>query len=116
MMDATIKGANNEISGAASKVRSACGSGEEELTELSLSGIVDASVKRIRARALGHAPGVALLEDDAGQPLRMAVDELQEFVRMAGAWSFFFWFLRSMPSGEHRAATTDRRGPSRRSR
>jgi hypothetical protein len=86
MMDNTIKAANSEISGAASKVRKSCGSGEQEqmemmqMSESEQAEIVDESIRRIRRRALEPSE-LALIDDSA--PIKMTGEELQELVRRA---------------------------------
>jgi len=93
LMDSVIMKSNTEISSAATKVRNGCGSGSAEqttaniqlqqpLTDLEQAEIVDASVRRIRRRALSDDE-LALIDDAAA--ITMSGDELAELVRRADA-------------------------------
>jgi len=89
LMDATIASSNKQISSAADKVRNSCGSGSTTtdiqlppMTDLELAEIVDASIRRIRRRALTDAE-LALI-DDSG-PITMSGDELVSLVQRADA-------------------------------
>ena len=90
LMDSMIAKSNTEISGAAKKVRDGCGSGSgtqatadiqlQPMTDLEQAEIVDASIRRIRRRALTDDE-LALIDDSA--PIMMSGDELAALVRRA---------------------------------